>query len=102
MKCGHSSFSAQTEVMSFKPYRKKIGPLCSVAVKLGQTAVYAPENELWGVVTCDECRAKFVIGPHRIQGSRIGEQDCANRLEALLSEDHKQSRPHTDSYEIPD
>ena len=72
---------------------------------LAQTPPFAksaPENELWGVVTCDECKEKFVIGPHRIHGSRIGEQDCANRLEALLSEDHKQSRPHADSYEIPD
>jgi hypothetical protein len=88
--------------MSFKPYRKKIGPLCSVAVKFRQPAVCASENELWGVVTCDECREKFVIGPHRIHGSRIGEQDCARRLEALLSEDHMQSRPHADSYEMPD
>jgi hypothetical protein len=93
---------AMLAAMSFKPYGKKIGPLCSVAVKLGQTAVYAPEHELWGVVTCDECREKFVIGPHRIHGSRIGEQDCAKRLEALLNEDHKQNRPHADSYEIPD
>jgi hypothetical protein len=35
---------AMLAAMSFKPYGKKIGPLCSVAVKLGQTAVYAPER----------------------------------------------------------
>ena len=80
--------------MSFKPYRKKTGSPGSVAVQLGRTAVYAPEHELWGVVTCDECNERFVIGPHRIHGSRIGEQDCARRLEALLSEDHKQNKPH--------
>jgi hypothetical protein len=88
--------------MSFKPYHKKTGTPGSVAVKLGRTAVYAPEHELWGVVTCEECSDRFVIGPHRIHGSRIGEQDCARRLEALLNEDHNQNQPHADSYEIPD
>jgi hypothetical protein len=81
---------------------KRIGPLCSVAVKLGQTAKYAPEHELWGVVTCDECREKFGIGPHRIHGSRIGEQDCAKDLKSCSTKTISKNRPHADSYEIPD
>jgi hypothetical protein len=88
--------------MSFKPYDRKIDPLCPVAVKMGQTAVHAPTHDTWGVVTCDACAVKFFIGPNRIHGSRISAQECAKRLDALLAEDHKQNKAHPDSYEIPD
>jgi hypothetical protein len=88
--------------MSFKPYDKKIDPLCPVALKLGQTKVHAPTHDTWGVVSCDECKEKFHIGPNRIYVSRITDLECVKRLEALLIEDHKQNRPHADSYEISD
>jgi hypothetical protein len=88
--------------MSYKGYDKKIEPLCPVAVKMGQTGVHAPAHETWGIVTCETCGEKLFIGPNRIHGSRISAEGCAKRLEALLSEDHKQNRPHADCYEIPD
>lgn len=86
--------------MSYIDY--KIDPLCPVAVKMGQTAVHAPAHAAWGVVRCDGCDERFFIGPNRIHGSRISAEECARRLEAFLSEDHRRSRQHADSYEIPD
>jgi hypothetical protein len=88
--------------MSYAGYHQKIEPLCPVAVRMGQTRVHAPAHETWGVVTCDGCGDKLFIGPNRVYGSRISAQDGAKRLEALLAEDHRQNRPHADSYEIPD
>jgi len=88
--------------MSYKAYDKKIEPLCPVAVKAGQTEVHAPAHETWGVVTCDTCGEKFLIGPNRIYGSRMSAQECAKRLEAFLGEEHSKHRQHPDSYEIPD
>jgi len=88
--------------MSYKPYGKQIDPLCPLAVRLHQTAVHAPAHETWGIVTCDGCKEEFFLGLNRIHGSRISPQGCAQRLEALLAEDHMRSRAHQDSYEIPD
>ena len=89
--------------MSHTGYDKKIEPLCPVAVKMGQSAVHAPQHDnTWGAVTCDACGEGFFIGPHRIYGSRIGKEECERRLRALLSEDHRLSRPHANSYDIPD
>ena len=68
------------------------------AADLGQTAaVHAPSHDAWGTVTCDECQSQFSIGPNHIYGSRITAAECAKRLE-----DHRASRAHADSYEIPD
>ncbi len=88
--------------MTFKPYEKKIEPLCPVAVKLNQTAVHAPAHDTWGTVTCDSCADRFLIGPNRVYGSRISAEECAKRLDARLAEDHKHNKAHTDSYELPD
>jgi hypothetical protein len=88
--------------MNFKPYDKKIEPRCPVAVKLNQTTVHAPAHDTWGTLTCDGCADSFFIGTNRIYGARISAEETAKRLEKLLAEDHKQNRPHADSYEIPD
>jgi hypothetical protein len=88
--------------MSYKAYDTSIEPLCPVAIKLHQTSVNAPAHEIWGVVTCAVCQEEFNIGFNRIYGSRISAGECAKRLEALLNEDHKQGKPHADSYKIPD
>jgi len=89
--------------MGHTGYNKKIEPLCPVAVKMGQSEVHAPEHDnKWSTVACDTCGANFFIGPNRIYGSRISEHECAKRLRALLAEDHRVGRTHTDSYEIPD
>jgi hypothetical protein len=88
--------------MGFRKYEREIDPLCPVAMKLGQTDVHAPAHDTWGVVMCETCRVEFLIGPHRIRGSRIGAEECAQRLEGLLAEDHKMTRAHHNSYEIPD
>jgi len=88
--------------MSYTGYDKKIEPLCPVAVRMNQTRVHASAHETWGVVTCDDCGDKLLIGPNHIHGSRINAQEAAKRLEALLAEDHRRNRPHADSYEIAD
>lgn len=88
--------------MAFLKYKSQIAPLCPVAVKLGQHEVHAPEHADWGVVSCDSCKDKFAIGPHRLYGARMEAEDAARQLEALLAADHKANREHANSYELPD
>jgi hypothetical protein len=88
--------------MTYKPYERAILPLCPVAVKSGQTAVFAPSHGQWGVVTCVVCQEEFHIGHNLIFGSRINELECVMRFEGMLAENHRHNRAHMDSYEIPD
>jgi hypothetical protein len=90
--------------MGYEQYKKKIAPLCPVAVKLGQAEVCAPGHNNWGVVTCDApgCGAKFAIGPDMIYGSRISDVQAAKDLASLLTEDHKRNSPHQNAYELKD
>jgi hypothetical protein len=77
--------------MTYTAYTKDTETLCVVAVKLNQTNVHANSHTTWGVVTCDICGEQFAIGPSRMQGPRIGAEECAKRLQALLNEDHKKT-----------
>ena len=81
-------------------YKTSIRPLGPVAIKLNQREVHAPDHATWGVVSCDQCKDKFGIGPHRIYGSRTTEQECVKELEELLNLDHEHRRPHPNSYEL--
>ncbi len=88
--------------MSYLKYKTKVEPLSPVAIKLGQTEVYAPGHDTWGVVACDVCGERFAIGPNRMYGSRRTDVDCAKDLEEILAEDHNRSRPHPNSFVLPD
>jgi cysteinyl-tRNA synthetase len=83
-----------------KSYETSIRPFCPVAIKLNQWEVHAPDHDTWGVVSCDNCKDKFALGPNRIYGSRTTEQQCVRELEDLLKEDHQLGRPHANSYEL--
>jgi hypothetical protein len=88
--------------VGYEVYKKKIMPLCPVAVRQHQVEVHAPGHVHWGTVTCTGCGAKFDIGPNMIFGSRLTDVQAAKQFEATLAEDHKAGRPHQDSYEIRD
>ena len=85
--------------MIYETYKKKIAPFCPVAIKLGQTEIHAPEHSTWGVVKC-ECGETFAIGPHRMYGTRISDQEAAKQLEDILAEDHQRDVAHHDFYPL--
>jgi hypothetical protein len=87
--------------LSYEPYKKVLITLNPVAVKTGQTEVHAPGHRNWGIYTCD-CGAEFHIGPSLIYGSRQSDKECVKLLEDRLAEDHKNNRPHQNSYEFPE
>jgi cysteinyl-tRNA synthetase len=81
-------------------YKTSLHSLCPVAIKLNQTDVNAPDHDTWGVVSCDNCKDKFALGPNRIYPSRTTEEECVKELEDLLKADHMHGRPHANSYEL--
>ena len=83
-----------------KSYKTSITPLGPVAIKLNQWEVHAPDHDTWGIVSCDDCKDKFALGPNRIFGSRSTEEDCVKQLQDLLKTDHQHGRPHANSYEL--
>lgn len=85
-------------------YKTKLTPLCPVAIRIDQPEpeVHAPDHSDWGEVQCSGCKAKFVIGPHRIYGSRMTEAECRKTFEAMLADDHVHNREHQNGYKIPD
>lgn len=87
--------------MDYEAYKKKIMPLCPVAVRQHQVEVHAPGHVHWGTVTCD-CGAKFDIGPNMIFGSRLTDVEAAKQFLETLAEDHRANRQHQDAYEIRD
>jgi hypothetical protein len=98
----YDSESAQEAFVAHKKYKNAVNPLCPVAIKAGQLEVHAPEHGIWGVVSCEECEEEFYIGPNVKYGSRVTDVVWAKKLAAVLTEDHKQKRPHANSIEIPD
>jgi len=90
--------------MSFTEYKEKVSPLCPVAIKIGQSALNAPDHTDWGVVACDfaGCGEKFRVGAHRFYGTKSSAQTCVKQLELLLADDHAKKRIHANSYELPD
>ncbi len=88
--------------MTYSPYKKALTTLSPVAVKSDQAEVHAPGHKHWGTVTCDDCGAKFNIGPSLIYGSRRSEMEYVEMLENQLADDHKFSRQHQNSYEFPE
>lgn len=88
--------------MGHEEYKKKIMPLCPVAIRRHQVEVHAPGHIDWGAVTCGTCSVKFNIGPNMIFGSRLTDVQAAKQFEAMLAEDHQANRPHQDAYEIRD
>lgn len=87
--------------MHYETYIEALTTLNPVAVRTHQTEVHAPEHSTWGILTCD-CGAKFCIGPSRIHGSRQSEKQCVGLLKDKLNQDHKDDRPHQNSYEFPE
>jgi hypothetical protein len=85
-----------------KAYKAELHSLSPVAVKQGQTEVHAPDHETWGVVKCDLCDDKFLIGPNRIHGARISQQTAVKQLESLLTQDHEAAHTHRNAYELSD
>jgi cysteinyl-tRNA synthetase len=81
-------------------YMTRVSPLCPVAIKFDQSEVHAPDHDTWGTVSCENCEAKFAIGPNRTFGSRSTPEVCAKQLEELLSADHRLGQPHKNSYEL--
>jgi hypothetical protein len=86
----------------YSKYKSQVNTLSPVAIRLGQSQVHAPDHNTWGVVTCDTCKIEFAIGPNRIHGPRISEQECVDQFETLLAQDHRHDRSHNDSYELSD
>jgi hypothetical protein len=86
--------------MSYARYKNRLESLNPVAIKLGQSDICAPQHDTWGVLTCDTCGDKFVLGPNRIYGSRTDEQMCVQELESMLTRDHKLKLPHQNSYDL--
>lgn len=70
-----------------------------VAVMLRQTEVYAPHHTTWGTVKCDSCGAEFGVGCHRLYPTK-NEKEYVEKLERILSDDHKAGRPHESLYEL--
>jgi cysteinyl-tRNA synthetase len=87
---------------SRKTYKTRLTPLCPVAIKLNQWEVHAPDHSTWGVISCDSCKDKFALGPNRIYGGQASEQKCVKQLEDRLRTDHRDGRPHENSYELED
>ena len=85
-----------------QPYKSELNPLCPVAIKEGQFEVHAPGHDSWDKVECPQCSDKFLLGPNRIFGSRITQQEATNQLLERLVDDHAQSLKHQNSYELPD
>ena len=83
-------------------YRRKLRPLCPLAIKQNQHEVHAPAHDTRVEVTCDACGDKFYVGFNRIYGARTTPEASAKKLEALLAEDHRAGRPHVNAYELPD
>src|SRR6516164_3114039 len=83
-------------------YRRKLRPLCPLAIKQKQHEVHAPGHDTRVEVTCDTCGDKFYVGFNRIYGARTTPEASAKKLEALLAEDHRAGRPHVNAYELPD
>ena len=83
-----------------RSYKTSIRPLCPVAIKLNQWEVHAPDHDTWGVVSCDNCKDKFALGPNRIHGTHTTPEDGVKELEDLLKVDHQHGRPHANSYEL--
>jgi cysteinyl-tRNA synthetase len=81
-------------------YGKRNSPLCPVAIRLNQTEVHAPDHDTWGIVSCDSCKDQFALGPNRIYGTRSTAAECIRELEERLKADHKDGRPHANSYEL--
>jgi cysteinyl-tRNA synthetase len=81
------------------PYKTSLHSLDPVAIKLNQLEVHAPDHDTWGIVSCDDCKDKFGVGPNRIYRSG-SEQKAVRELEELLKQDHLNNRPHQNSYEL--
>ena len=66
--------------MGYDVYKKKIMPLCPAAVRQHQVEVHAPGHVHWGAVACEDCGAKFDIGPNIIFGSRLTDVQAAKQF----------------------
>ena len=86
----------------FSHYKSQLDPISPVAIKQGQTEVHAPNHEVWGIVTCDECGERFAIGPNRIYAARISEETAVKEFQAILANDHRLNQKHKDGYELAD
>ena len=84
----------------YSKYKSKITPLSPVAIRVGQSEVYAPEHHTWGIVTCDICDSQFAIGPNRMWDEDHKEHCFVDRLEANLKQDHSTGQVHLNSYEL--
>lgn len=77
--------------MSFAGSSNSEQQICPIAIALGQSDVDAPAQDSWGVVTCDQCGAKYAIGPNRYYGFRLPVPSYVEMIEALLATDHLSS-----------
>jgi hypothetical protein len=88
--------------MSYSPYKTQVRHPSPVAVKCSQSEVNAPDHDTWGMVNCDDCSERFMIGPNRHYGSPRSGSDCAIALETVLKNDHDLKQGHRDMYELPE
>jgi hypothetical protein len=71
-----------------------------VAVKALESELNKPLQEQWRSVKCTSCSDVFFIGPTHVLNAGGKTQHYVKVLEYLLAEDHKQSRPHRNNYDL--
>ena len=71
-----------------------------VALKKGHSHVGAPNHTEWGTLKCELCEDEFVICPPRWFAVFEGQRQYMQRLEQILSDEHRQCRRHQDSYRL--
>jgi transcription elongation factor Elf1 len=83
-----------------KKYKTEIQTLNVVAVKKDQTDVKAPDHDNWGTVTCDSCRAEFLIGPPTLFAVAGTANVYVKKLEEILAGEHTRHQQHQNSYDL--
>ncbi|MGC2328678.1 MAG: PIN domain-containing protein [Candidatus Sulfotelmatobacter sp.] len=72
----------------------------TVAVKLNQMEIHAPQHRDRGVVTCATCQEEFGVGDHTLFPGTQTWGHLVAKLEGLLAEDHRAGRGHANLYNL--
>lgn len=75
--------------------------MMGIAVRVGQDRAKGPTDyTTMGTVTCEACKAQFIIGHHpAFNDQKIAEKQ-AKVLEQMLAEDHRLNRGHKDAVDL--